>query len=233
MRTRVVVVDDDDISRRGLGELLADHPEIEVTDVLSHDAAMTWNGDWSATDVVIVDAADERRTDDQFAGVGVVQHVRRMTPGTDVLIIVITGHFFDDAVRRRMREAQADFFYHRSEVQEADALYAAVLCPGAARSGVPGVTDPEALFRLGIVDSSRVNDGVRAAASLGLDQPHPPGARSRSRTRLRQIFNQSARLNPINRDGSAPDRGQDDPSFPQVERFLEWATRAKRNPPPP
>lgn len=231
MRTSVVVVDDDDISRRGFGEVLADHDDIDVVGMFSHEAAMRWDGPWRAVDVVIVDAADERRTDDHFAGVAVVERVRRMSDDRSPVIIVVTGHFFDDAVRRRMREADADFFYHRSELQDAASLHAAVLRPDAARVGVPDVRDPEALFRLGITPSSRVNDGVRAAGDMALSTEPDGGARSRPRTRLRQVLNRSARLNPVNRDGTIPDREQQTPSFPQIERFLEWATRAKRDPP--
>jgi DNA-binding NarL/FixJ family response regulator len=43
MRKRVVVVDDDDISRRGLTELLADRPELIVAGSLVHDEALEWD----------------------------------------------------------------------------------------------------------------------------------------------------------------------------------------------
>jgi CheY-like chemotaxis protein len=135
VRTRVIVVDDDDISRRGLGELLADHPALDVGGVLSLHAALEWDGHWHDVDVVIVDAAEKGRLDDHGAGVAVVEHVRRMAARHTPVIIVVTGHFFDDAVRRRMREADADFIYHRSEVQDTASLYAAILHPDAARAG--------------------------------------------------------------------------------------------------
>ena len=135
MRARVIVVDDDEVSRRGLGEILADHPAIEVGGVLSHHAALTWDGNWHDVDVVIVDAGDERRLDDHCPGVEVVEHVRRAAGTHFPVIIAITGQFFDDAVRSRMREADADFLYHRSEVQDSASLYAAVLHPDAARVG--------------------------------------------------------------------------------------------------
>jgi CheY-like chemotaxis protein len=224
--TRVLVVDDDDIARRGMGAILEERPEIEVVGLLTHDQALAWEGDWAALDVVVVDAADPRRPDDHFPGVAVVERAQEAGGSRPPVVVVITGHFFDDAVRRRMREARADFFYHRSQVQEAEALCRAVLHPEAARAGVPEVTDPEVLFQLGIVGSSRVNEGVRAARDLGLAGPGT-GGRSRARTRLRSTFNRAARLNPVNRDGSQPDRTQPDPSFPQIERVLRWATRTK------
>jgi hypothetical protein len=41
------------------------------------------------------------------------------------------------------------------------------------------------------------------------------------------MFNRVARLNPVNADGTIPDRDQDEPSLPQIERFLEWASKSK------
>jgi carotenoid cleavage dioxygenase-like enzyme len=62
-------------------------------------------------------------------------------PGSVPVRVVVVD---DDAVRRRMREARADFFYHRSEMAEAGALRAAVLRPDRARRAVPAPRDPEA-----------------------------------------------------------------------------------------
>jgi DNA-binding NarL/FixJ family response regulator len=232
MRKRVVVVDDDDISRRGLAELLSDRPELEVAGSLVHDDALEWDREWDTIDIAIVDAADSRRDDDHFPGVGVVDHIRRRRGREQTMVIVLTGHFFDDAVRRRMREAQADFFFHRSELQESADLYRAILYPEQARSGVPDGTDPEAQFRLGIVPTTHINDAVRFSRSTGLGAKltSRQGNRSRSWSRLRTSFNDVAHLNPVNSDGTPPERYQRDPSLTQIERFLNWATRVK-NPP--
>jgi CheY-like chemotaxis protein len=232
MRKRVVVVDDDDISRRGLAELLADRPELEVAGSFVHDDALEWESEWDSIDIAIVDAADSRRDDDHFPGVGVVDHIRRRRSREQTMIIVLTGHFFDDAVRRRMREAQADFFYHRSELQEAGDLYQAILHPEEARSGVPEGTDPEAQFRIGVVPSTRINDAVRYSRSTGLEDKlmRREGDRSRSWSRLRTSFNDVAHLNPVNADGTPPERHQREPSLTQIERFLNWATRVKSTP---
>jgi hypothetical protein len=146
-------------------------------------------------------------------------------------VIVLTGHFFDDAVRRRMREAEADFFYHRSELQESADLYRAILQPELAR-GVPDETDPEAQFRLGVVPGTRINEAVRHSQSTDFANKlaSRAGDRSRSWSRLRTSFNDVAHLNPVNADGTPPDRHQSDPSLSQIERFLHWATRAKAPP---
>jgi CheY-like chemotaxis protein len=232
MRKRVVVVDDDDISRRGLTELLADRPELEVAGSLLHDDALEWDSEWDTIDIAIVDAADSRRDDDHFPGVGVVDHIRRRRSRDQTMVIVLTGHFFDDAVRRRMREAQADFYYHRSELQESADLYEAILYPENARSGVPEATDPESQFRMGVVPDTRINESIRFSRSTGLDAKLAGrgGDRSRSWSRLRTSFNDVAHLNAVNADGTPPERHQRDPSLTQIERFLNWATRVKDTP---
>lgn len=232
MRKRVVVVDDDDISRRGLTELLADRPELEVAGSLAHDEALEWTTEWDRVDIALVDAADSRRDDDHFPGVGVVDHIRRRRSRDEIMVVVLTGHFFDDAVRRRMREAQADFFYHRSELQDSADLYQAVLHPEQARSGVPEGTNREAQFRLGVVPRTRINEAVRFSRSTGLEDKLAGrgGDRSRSWSRLRTSFNDVAHLNPVNADGTPPERQQRDPSLTQIERFLNWATHVKDSP---
>jgi CheY-like chemotaxis protein len=232
MRKRVVVIDDDDISRRGLTELLADRPELEVAGSLTHDEALQWNDEWESVDIALVDAADSRRLDDHFPGVGVVDHIRRRRSREQTMVLVLTGHFLDDALRRRMREAQADFFYHRSELQESSDLYQAILHPETARSGVPECTNPEEQFRLGVVPGTQINKAIGFSRSTGLEEllASRGGDRSRSWSRLRTSFNDIANLNPVNADGTPPERHQRDPSLTQIERFLTWATRVKQAP---
>ncbi len=225
---RVVVVDDDDINRRGMASLLAEERAIDVVASLTHAEALATPGLWDGVDVVLVDAADERSRVDHFPGVAVVEEVRRHRPRGQTVIVVITGHFFDDAVRRRMREAQADFYYHRTEVGDADSLRNAVLHQDAQRR-VPGPVDPEELFSQGVTDETRVNRAVAYAASHGLEAEMAAGDRPRrSWLRVRREFNREARLNPVTVDGRRPDRPQLLPSRPQIARFLAWATRVKR-----
>ena len=77
MVIRVAVVDDDDVSRRGLVELLGDHAEVAGGAGLTHVTRRDLGGPVGPVDVAIVDACDERRTDDQFPGVAVVEAIRR------------------------------------------------------------------------------------------------------------------------------------------------------------
>ena len=229
MIRRVVVVDDDEINRRGMAGLLGDRPEIELVGSLSHEEAMAWDAQWDSVDIALVDAADIRRPNDHFPGVAVVDHIRRRRSSEQTVVVVVTGHFFDDAVRRRMREANADYFFHRGDLQSAEALYSAVLHPELSQPGVPGELDPEAAFRLGIVDGTRVNQALEYSESTEMmEKLDGRGAdRSRSWNRMRGSFNDVARLTPVNADGRPPERHQAAPSLTQIERFVRWATRVK------
>ncbi len=229
---RVAVIDDDDVSRRGYVELLGEHPDIEVAVSLDHSQAVSWPGEWKSIDVALVDAADDRSPGDQFPGVAVVERIRCLAPPGRPVIVVVTGHFFDDAVRTRMREARADLFYHRSEFADVHRLYQVILHPETERSDVPPPRDADALIRLGVNSATNVNKSVRWAADEALlPEPGSRLPRGRARYRLRRNFNRVARLNPVNKDGTPPDRVQDEPSLPQIERFLRWATRSKEDRP--
>jgi CheY-like chemotaxis protein len=222
-----VIVDDDDINRRGIASLLAEHPGIEVADSVTHAGALARRELWDGVDVVVVDAADERNRDDHFPGVAVVEAVRRRRSRQETVVVVVTGHFFDDAVRRRMREAHADFYYHRAELGDAAALRDAVLHPDTHRR-VPGPGEPEALFSQGVTEETRVNRAVAYATEHRLESAMGDGARSRRAwLRARREFNREARLSPVTVDGRPPDRSQALPSRPQIARFLAWATRIK------
>jgi CheY-like chemotaxis protein len=224
----VVVVDDDDINRRGIASLLAEDPAIDVAASVTHADAVGRPELWQAADVVLVDAADERNEADHFPGVALVEEVRRSRPRARTVVVVITGHFFDEAVRRRMREAGADFYYHRTELGDARSLRDAVLHPEAHRR-VPGPRDPEELFQHGVTDETRVNRAVAYAADHRLEAEMTDRDRPRRAwLRLRREFNREARLSPVTVDGRLPDRPQTLPSRPQIARFLAWATRVKR-----
>lgn len=219
-----MIVDDDDISRHGLAAILSAAADLDVIAVLDHVRALAWDG-WQQADVVLVDAADERRADDQFPGVAVVQAIR--ASGARATVIVLTGHFFDGAIRRRMKEAKADYFYHRSELADAAVLLAVVRDPARR---VPEPLDPEEAIKHGVSAGSRVNAAVAHALAENLPDRLAERSNPRSRVweRLRREFNRHARLAAMTSDGRTPDRDQDVPSLPQIARFLVWATRVKR-----
>jgi DNA-binding NarL/FixJ family response regulator len=230
---RVAIVDDDEVNRRGMGALLSGEGRVRVVAELSHAQALAWDREWEEVDVLLIDAADERAALDHFPGVTVVERLRSRRSRAETRVVVYTGHFFDDAVRRRMREAGADAFYHRSELGSGRAVREAVL-GGEAPRPVPEPADPELEFRHGITEETRVNLAVRFAlerelpARLG-QRPRP---RSRSWARLRREFNRVARLTAVTVDGRPPDRPQELPSLAQIARFLAWATRVKAGPRP-
>jgi CheY-like chemotaxis protein len=227
---KVIVVDDDDISRRGITAILEGNAGIELVEAVNHDEALARLAEWPPLDVLIIDAADTRRSDDHFIGAEVVHRFRRRSEQDAAAVIVVTGHFLSDPLRRRMRDARADLYLHRSEVQDEGRLLDVVLDPSSVVSGVPEPTDAEAMFRVGVTPETRVNEAVAHHVEHGWDEGDgaPIGKRSRANARLRQRFQKLARLHVVNADGRPPDRHQDTPSRPQIERFLEWATRSDR-----
>lgn len=225
----VAVVDDDDLSRLGIVRILEEAADLEVAACLNHGEAMA-SAAWADADVVLVDAADTRDGFDDFPGVGVVQAVRRTKPRGSNWVIVVTGHYFDDALRRRMGEAGADLFFHRSEVQDRRALCEVLRCPEQFQAPVPAPDDAEALFRHGVTERARVNEGLDflREQGIGVRDLEASGRRSRAWERLRDGFNQRARLTPVNADGLPPERDQRLPSRPQIARFLRYFTEAKQ-----
>jgi hypothetical protein len=180
---------------------------------------------------VLVDAVDKRRADDQFAGVSVVEHLRRHTNPADTSIVVTTEHYYDDALRRRMTEARADAFYDRAELADANTLRDIILSPPWTRRAVPPAQAPDDQFCHGVTASTRVNQAVAFALAHDLHNQLTRRAQPRSRywLRLRQDFNTHARLYPVTADGCEPDREQNLPSLPQITRFLTWATKVKKS----
>jgi hypothetical protein len=145
-------------------------------------------------------------------------------------VIVVSEHYHDDALRRRMHEAHPDYFHDRTHLYDGADLCALVLHPAQVSSAVPPCADMEALFRHGVTAYTRVNRAVvfareREVMELLAARLEP---RSRAWLRLRKEFNREARLTPVTTDGRTPDRTQDYPSLPQISRFLTWATRVNR-----
>ncbi len=228
MLKHVVIVDDDELWRTKIASSLAESDEIAITATATHDVAVNWAEEWNGVDVAVVDAGVIRRLDDHFPGVGVVRRIRECR-GDTILVVVVTGHYFDDALKWRMREAGADFFYHRADVQEPQALFHAVAHPERARGGVPGIQDPAVAYSLGVGRNTRLNAALDFASEHGLvsGSERHDSPRSRKWIRLRTEFNNVARLHPINADGTIPDRDQSTPSYDQIGRLYRWATRAK------
>lgn len=233
---RVAVIDDNENTRRGDVASLAENPDIVIVADTSHDDALAWEAErWLDFDVVVVDAArpyddsGRPRLDDHFPGVKVVARARSCNP--TLLLVVLTGHFTNDALRRRMNEAGANFFHHRGRVVTAAQLQQVVLQPDAYRAGVPPVHNLEVQKALGVNKQTLLNrfleyfeaQGGRAALALG-------ARRSRDQERLRaraaadgvRTTNKTTGMPP----GTwAADREQGAPSRRQIDGI--WKTFAQ------
>src|SRR3954451_2522323 len=131
-RRRVVIVDNDAITRAGTRAVLEQNDEIELVAVVDHDTAMAFGAGWDRGDVAIVDAAAARRPAvDQFPGVAVVRSIRARRASPDLTVVVLTGQSLHPGLRRRMWEAGADFFYGRDEGMTEDELIQVVLRPAS------------------------------------------------------------------------------------------------------
>ena len=171
---------------------------------------------------MVVDAArpfddnNRYRDSDHFPGVAVVVHAREAHP--DLLIIVVTGRFFEDGLRRRMKEAGADFFYFRDHLRAPEQLHRAILEPERCRAGVPDVQDPDALAALGIDDRSLVNRLIAYLdARGGLAATGRGRTRSRTDDRTRAAAT-NAGIRAVNKTTGEPSysRTQRDPSRRQL-----------------
>jgi hypothetical protein len=228
------VVDDNQLTLPGFLQALEGSPEVELVAGLHHDQALAWDGDWGEVDALIVDAADEGRTGDQFPGVAVVRRVRAAVVEGGPLIIVVTGHYLHDGLRHRMAAAGADFYYARADLRSPDALLDVLLHPDRHRRGVPEVSDPGTRRLLGVGAGSDVESFVTRVGAEGLDEAlsedRMPRDQPRSRrwARLRREAAAAGGVEPRNlTTGDAP-LGQDTPSIRQLARLWRWAARVRR-----
>lgn len=205
--------------------------EVVLVGAFGHADALAWDGDWSLVDVAIVDAADESQGGDQFPGVAVVRHIRALTDEPRPAVVVVTGHYLHDGLRRRMAEADADFYFLRANLRTREQLVDVVLHPGNYRRGVP-VADPERQRLLGLTEQSRVNDLLayarehRLELALDAERPVRTDPRGRHWLRHRSEMAKAGQVEPVNvTTGDRPYRGQTSPSWRQLRRLYSWAAR--------
>lgn len=233
--TRVVVVDDNELTLPGFVLALQSSMEVEVVAAFGHDAALSWAGDWSGVDVVVVDAADEDRAGDQFPGVEVVRRIREKAGEQCPVVAVVTGHYLHDGLRHRMAAAGADFYFLRSDLRSADVLVDVVLHPDRHRRGVPAVLDIQAPHALGVSRSSDIEAfvGWVEEQQLGgvLDGEGPARSEPRSRrwSRVRRDAAAVGRIEPRNLTTGDTPLGQATPSIRQLGRLWQWAARIGRS----
>lgn len=245
-KRRVLIVDDNGITRDGLERNLQRSAAVTVVGKLNHDEAMQWTADeWAQVDVVLLDAADESRDDDHFIGAQVVRRIRAFRNSSQTLIVVVTAKFFEAGLARRMRDEGADFYYYREEIRDSEKLIEVVLHPSDERRGVPILPgEAEDGWNLGLGPESNLTDFVRYVIDEGLvdaldpdgDTPSGPGPRSRAWFRIRRESGEQGGIRAVTRDGleplprlrvrHGPNLGaQNDPSLPQLRRLFAWAAR--------
>lgn len=130
--------------------MLTQRRGIELAAAIDHTEALNWDEQWQHVDVVLVDAADETLTGDNFPGVKVVLRIRACQGANRPIVIVVTGHFLNDGLRHRMADADADFFFLRADFRCSDTLADVVLHPDHYRRGVPSPDNPDMARALGI-----------------------------------------------------------------------------------
>jgi CheY-like chemotaxis protein len=228
-----VVIDDNELNLPGFERAFGQRAEIELVAACDHEAALAWAGDWASVDVVVLDAADEDRVGDQFPGVAVVRRIRASAGSGAPVVVVVTGHYFHDGLRHRMRAAGADLFFLRSDIRSNEALVDIVLQPGSYRRPVPVVADAGRPCQLGLAPDSDLEGflGYVEAQGLGPVLDHRAGRpepRSRRWSRHREAAAVAGRIEPVNLTTGDRPRGHDIPSIRQLKRLWDWAARVKR-----
>jgi CheY-like chemotaxis protein len=233
--TRVVVVDDNELTLPGFVLALESSAEVEIVAAFDHDAALAWSGDWAGVDVVVLDAADEARDGDQFPGVEVVRRIRERAGEQRPVIAIVTGHYLHDGLRHRMAAAGAYFYFLRSDLRSADVLVDVVLHPDRHRRGVPPVLDPQAPHALGVSRSSDVEAFVgwveerQLGGVLDGEGPARSDPRSRRWSRVRRDAAAAGCIEPRNMTTGDVPIGRVTPSIRQLARLWQWAARIGRS----
>ena len=219
---RVAIVDDDPWVREGRASALARTGEVEVVECTDHGGALRRPG-WHDIDVLLLDAHDANAGFDRFAGVRVVELVRRDGTPDHPRIVVLTGHALNDLLRIRMAEAGADALYPHSTVRTVEALLAVV----RGELPLPTPSADEARRRAGLAPHARVNDAVEwAERNLGAEALTEQPQKNLDVSRRRVI---TARSRVSGMAGMSPSGGSRRlPEWKAIVSFLQRARGAER-----
>ena len=227
--TRVVLVDDNELTLNGYSHVLQDRPDIQLLAAVGHGEALRRSCLWSQADVVLLDAADETQLGDHFPGVRVVHAIRKHQGTNRPVVVTVTAHFFNDGLRHRMADAGADFFFLRSDLRHPQTLVDLVTCPERYRRGVPELETPATPTTLGIGRRSDVQglvsyiDDNELHHALDGDRVDP---RSRRWLRHRKALGDQAQIHAVNlTTGDPPTRNQRHPSLRQLAVVYRWLAR--------
>jgi len=169
---RVVVLDDDELLRRGECSAFREADDFELVGCAATSEAVTWTEQWEDVDVVVVDAYDPRHGFDRFVGVEVVDHLRSLDLPTQPEVFVVGVQSDNPYLTVRLAEAGADHVHRREGIRSAAELLDAVRHPDPGRrpdaelacSRIPGLRGP-----------TRINRLLRLLADDGLDLAFEPG----------------------------------------------------------
>jgi DNA-binding NarL/FixJ family response regulator len=218
----VGIVDDDPWVREGRAVALDRTGCVTMVACVDHRGALA-RARWDDVDVLLVDAHDPTAGFDQFAGVRVVERVRRERSPAETRIVVLSGHAFNDLLRIRMAEAGADALYPHAEVQTVEALLGVI--HGTTPTGEAG--SEAARRRVGLAADARLNDAVSWAEDhLGAEALNAQPQKNLEVTRRRLI---TARSRIAGMVGMAPSAdGRRTPEWKEIVRFLQRARGAER-----
>jgi DNA-binding NarL/FixJ family response regulator len=223
------------VTREGFAARLNSHPDVTVVAAIGHSEAQEWPSTaWERVDIAVVDAADHHGHD-QFPGVAVVRSIRSVRSREETLVIVVTAMFFHDGLRRRMREAEADFFFFREDLWDNDRIIEAVLHPETFRRGTLNMEllDDDEAKALGVQTKATVNEFVEFVSDHKLHDVlgTPPSVKGRPPPRhrwwrrTRQSATAAGRITPTNRTDSHPSPDRDAASLGQLRDLWVWATQ--------
>ncbi len=89
-------------------------------------------------------------------------------------MVVVTGHYLHDGLRHRMADADADFFFLRSDLRSPADLVDVIVNPERYRRGVAPVADIEGARALGLDRGADVERFVAYVEGQGPGRPARP-----------------------------------------------------------
>ena len=225
---RVVVLDDDEIMRKGRCAAFDDAEDFVLVGCGPTQRVAAWPSEWHDVDVVVVEAYHPEPTVDRFVGVQVVEHVRAASIAGSPRVLVVGPDDDNPYLAVRLAEAGADHLYRRRELSTIQSLVDAVRSPDEARR--PDLVD--ACRRIpGLNGPTKVNEVLRRLLEMGLSDAFEPGVPQRAsglsrrqHINARHLVHRQARLDAEahRRTGGRQERGVV-PSWREVVDFVNRA----------
>jgi CheY-like chemotaxis protein len=229
-RRSVVFVDDDELTAAGIGHLIENAGDLQLSALVDHAQAIRWTGDWRQVDVVILDASDTRRSD-VMPGIEVLAHIRRVTDDSrPPVVAVLSFRYAHLGLKRRAWEAGADFFLEREHVTEAD-LLRLIRNPDSFRDRrvAPDSSSGDFPRNLGLRDESDMNAILVYMRENGLQTRWArKGTRwTRRDLHQREVLQAMGRVRSVDKDGVDRPTPRNVPDVLQYMRIWEWGARSE------